>query len=367
MKRLAKLIPKDPIAPEWAYLVCTPHGAVVWNGTIGVRYAYGRIGKAVGELVKEHGTFAILDALTYYRTAHSLERKAEKVELNARSGTLRVTMSDRKGKIDLPIRKTLPAHLPHLRLDWIELGDDIDADSARIDTIWFDAPELITRDGANIWGEIIGVYDAPEWAASFDQGVLLYRNKTGHNKESALDVDDVYFCPSSVLALGFEGLEWAVFYRGRLYLVGPEVAYFTQPIVETRILQSMLTIRDRAVRGGSWWEASPDFNPGLWKRARLLGGGNLRLVIAARELVLKGERWEETIGKTLAPDGVFSTTLSLIERWVTKTEKHQIIVADGGWILSGTTARGCEFYGSLTDAEERGGSQDNDEGELLAF
>lgn len=346
MKRLTKIVPKEPIIPEFGYIVFTNECAIVWNGAIGIRYGYSKIGTAIAKLVRQYGTFAIIDALQFYRAATSLEKKAERVIIDEESSMLKIIMPSKRGAIQLPIARNLPKDLPHLAIDWDIDSEEID--TVPLDTVWLDASDLITKDGITMWGDVIGVYDAPDWVASFDYGVLLYRNKTGHDKQSAVGIEeDVYFCPVTVLDLGLKGMERAGFVDDSLYIYGPDVMYFTKPAIDTHVVSTMLAVRDAALEAKEY-KVTMDLNSGLWRRAKLFAGLALELIIKGGSIILKGDNWNEVIGTTEAPNATFITRISLLERWTIGSTEHGIRIAHDDWYLTGTTRKGSEFIASLT-------------------
>ena len=381
MKRITKIIERDPIIPELGYLVFSELGAIVWTGAIGVRFDLGKAGSSIAKLVKQHGSFAIIDALRFIKIATALDKAAESVRLDPKTSMLRIVMSGKRGDIDIPVAREVPENIPHLEIDW-SVPADVDKvhDHIKLDTVWLDAVDLIGRDGINLWGDVIGVYDAPEWTAAFDYGILLYHNKNGHKKNSAHEIEEVLFCPLQLLEIGLTGMTEAIFTEDELFINGDGVTYYTKPAIQPHVLESALQARDDALSGNEH-KVKLDFTSGLWKRAKLFSSLALELTIAGGRMTLSGDNWQEVIGTTDAPDAKFITRISLLERWTIGTTGHTIRIKEDEWYLLGNTRKGSEFYGTLTNLgtesfddpenevpldDYRGGSSEgDDDGALL--
>lgn len=379
MKRIAKILDRDPVVPELSYIVFAEHGAIVWNGQIAVRFDLTKVGTAIARMVKQHGTFAVIDALKFLRIAGSLEKAADKVAMDTTTSQLRLTLSGKRGTIEIPVARTLPADIAHLAIDWTgarEEGNE-EFDKVPLDTVWRDAGDLITRDGVNLWGDVIGVYDTQDWVAAFDYGVLLYHNKTGHEHESSYDMDQSLFCPVTLLDIGLQNMKEAAFGEDELYILGDGVDYYTRPGRQTHVLETMLKLRDEALKGKRY-SVKLDLASGLWKRAKLFSNMAVDLLVGGGQMLLKGDNWQEYIGQTDAPDARFVTRISLLERWTVGATEHSISVVDSEWYLLGKTRKGSEFYGALTSLGnevpqgsdedtgvegkfDEGGSQDSDD------
>lgn len=347
MKRIAKIIDREPSIPELGYLVLYEEGAVVWNGAIGVRFSFERIGGALAKLVKQHKRFAVVDALKFIKIAAALEKAAQSVILDEKSSQLRIGMAGKKGTIDVPIVRDIPDELPHLQVPWHILGEE-DVDRVPLDTVWFDALDLITGEGAHLWGDVIGVYDAEDWCASFDYGVLLYHNKKGHRKKADTGLDTAVFAPMPLLDVGLKGMSEAIIADDHLFITGTGVTYYTSFNLQPFTLQSMLGMRDKAEKAKAY-AVKLDYTSGLWKRAKIFSELAVEMIISGGSMVLKGDSWHERIGTTDAPDKEFITRVSLLERWTLGTMQHSIRVTnDEEWYLLGTTRKGSEFIGHLT-------------------
>ncbi len=270
MKRLAKVIPKESLIPEMRYLVFTNEGAIAWSGQLGIKYDLAKIGNRLAGLIKQHGSFAIIDGLRFLKVASALE-KVTGAKIDKTNSVLIIEANDGKVEVSLPVTLDLPEELPHLQLDWSAIRS---ARKLPVESVWLDAVELISTEGTALWGDVVGVYETDKYVASFDYGILLYKarevegKKFGRQQPKGSKSTDIIFCPQYLLGLGLAGIGEAAYNGESLYLVGDGVTYVTQPTPSTAVLDQMLQVRDLAHKGKQK-AVSLDFGSGLWKRAKV--------------------------------------------------------------------------------------------------
>ena len=352
MKRIAKVLNKDAVIPELKYIVFTPGHAIVWNGTVGIRFKLQKQAGLLDQLIRQHGTFAIVDGLRFMQIISTLEKISK---LDIRDSHLVMTASSGKATVKIPVVDKLPKGIPHLDIDW-----ELNGKTAKVDGLWHDAADMISRDGVALWGDVVGVYDTDAYDAAFDYGVLLYNGKKKYSRTSRRrkSSDESLFCPYYLLDLGLAGIHEAVSGDDGLLLRGEDVEYFTHIDTSTHVLDSMLAMREEAVQAKQQ-SITLDFNASVWKRAKVFNRLVVTLVIHGGNVILKSDTWDEHIGITDAPDNLFITRVSLLERWTIGTLGHKLYLSDNGWYLYGTTRKGSEFFGNLTAVA----TPDVDEGE----
>ena len=338
MKRLAQVIPTEPIVPEFSFVVFTKKGAIVYNGQVGIRYSLKKLGPRISNLVEQYGNFAILDGLKFFKVTAALEKISSAV-IDREASVLRIESSEGKTKVAIPITLKISPDIQHLQINW----DTLDGMHVKVENIWQDAIDLISNEGQSLWGDVIGIYDDNRFSASFDYGVLLYHGKSRRSKGTT------YFCPKDLLNLGIQDVSEAIFTENGVFIVGDEVQYYTSAAVVTTILDQMLLLRDNIVPDKEK-AVTMDFSTGLWKRAKIFNKLVLTMVIHNGIITLSGNDWSEIIGKTAAPNGKFITRISLLQRWTTGTLGHKIYISDSGsWTLYGKTRNGSEFLGNLSE------------------
>ena len=338
MKRLAKVLAKDTLIPELGFFVFTQDGAIAWDGQVGIKYSLNKLGSRLSNLVAQYGQFAILEGLQFLRVVSVLE-KISGAFIEKENSILRIEANDGKTRIAVPISLDLNPDIPQLQINWKTKGV-----SVPIKNLWTDTQDLITAEGTSLWGEIIGVYDAPTYNAAFDYGILLYEEKEDRpNKKNKA----INFCPKRLIDLGLQDVNTAVFTEEGVFLMGDDIQYYTTPIVTTEVLSQLLELRTLAAKAQER-SVSLDFTSGLWKRAKVFNKLVLQMQIKDGIITLSGGNWSEIIGQTDAPNANFNTRISLLQRWTVGTLAHKIYVADDAWYLYGKTRKGAEFYGTLT-------------------
>jgi hypothetical protein len=336
MKRIAKVLPRDPLIPELGFFVFTQDGAILWNGQIGIKYGLKYLGTRLSNLVTQHGSFAVLEGLQFLRVVSVLE-KISGAFIEKEESVLRIEANDGKTRINIPITLDINPEIPHLQINWNATGV-----STPIQNLWVDAQELVTAEGTALWGEVIGVYEAPTYNASFDYGILLYDEKEKKGKSKTIN-----FCPKSLLDLGLQDIAEAHFTEDGVFLRGQDVQYFTSAISNSDILVQLLQLRTDTLKAEEK-AVSLDFTSGLWKRAKVFNKLVLTMQIRNGIITLSGGNWTEVIGQTDAPDQNFITRISLLQRWTIGTLSHKIFITDDTWYLYGKTRKGTEFFGNLT-------------------
>lgn len=343
MKQITKVLNKDAVIPELKYVVFTGNHAVVWNGIVGVRYKLSKSAGLLAQLVRSHGPFAILDGLKFIQIVSTLEKVSR---IDIKDSQLVLVSAAGKATVKIPVVDELPDNIPHNEINW-----NIDSKPVKIEGLWYDAQDIITRDGVALWGDVVGVYETPEYKAAFDYGVLLYQSKQrkrfDRGKRKRSDDDTLVFCPYYLLDLGLTGMQDIVTDETGLVIRGQEMEYFTHVYPSTHVLNTMLDSRTEALQSTPH-NVTLDFSAGVWKRAKVFNRLVVNLVIHKGNISLVSDNWDEHIGITDAPDNVFVTRVSLLERWTLNTLGHKIYVGEDGWYLYGTTRKGSEFYGNLT-------------------
>jgi hypothetical protein len=335
MKRIAKILSKDTLIPELGYFVFTPEGGIIWNGAVGIRYSMEKIGARFANLVAQNGTFAILEGLQFLRVVSVLE-KVSGAFIEREESVLRIEANDGKTKISIPISLDVSKDTPHLQINWNTEGT-----SSQIKNLWVDAQDLVTSEGTSLWGDVLGIYEAPAYNASFDYGILLYEEKEKSKSKK------INFCPKSLIDLGLQDVNTAIYTDEGVFLKGQDVQYYTTPTTSTEVLTQLLELRDNTKKAREC-AVSLDFTSGLWKRAKVFNKLVLTLKIANGIITLSGGNWSEIIGTTDAPNAEFITRISLLARWTTGVLGHKIYISDDAWYLYGKTRKGSEFYGNLT-------------------
>lgn len=339
MKRLSKILPKESIVPEFKYIVFSAEreAMIVWNGMAGIAFDIKKVPPKLQELVQQHGQFAIMDGRQFLRIVTAMD-KVEKIVLDKSTSMLTMEANGGRIKVELTAVLDLPPETPHLAIDFHSTAGV----SREITPLWFDAVDLITKEGAALWDNITGVYESSEFLASFDYGVLLY-----HEKEKP-DGNAVLYCPQQLLELGMKGMDRITYCDDIVMLKGDGVTYFSSPRLSTDVLTEMLILRELA-NTAKERSVGLDFTPSLWKRAKLFSKAALDMRIQGGQIILSNNEWKEVIGTTDAPDAHFVTRISLLSRWTVGTLGHKIrITEDGQWYLYGKTRKGTEFYGSMT-------------------
>lgn len=339
MKRLSKILPKESIIPEFKYLVFSAEreAMIAWNGAVGIAYHINLIPPKLQELVQQYGQFAIMDGRQFLRIVTVMD-KVETVTLDKSTSILTMTANGGKVKVELTAVLDLPDEIPHLAIDFKAAASV----TREVTPLWFDAVDLVTKEGAALWDNITGVYESSEFLASFDYGVLLY-----HEKEVA-DRSSVLYCPQELLEIGMKGIDKVAYCDDIVMLKGDDVTYFSSPRISTDVLTEMLILRELA-NTGKERSVALDFTPNLWKRAKLFSKSALDMHIKGGQIILSNNEWKEVIGTTDAPDAHFVTRISLLSRWTVGTLGHKIrITEDGSWYLYGKTRKGTEFYGNMT-------------------
>lgn len=343
MKRLAKILQSESVVPEFNFFVFTEHGAIAYNGQLGINYSLSKVGNRLANLVKQHGRFAILDGTMFLKVVSVLEQVSE-ATIDKSASLLRIEANNGKTKIAIPISLTLHDELPHLKINWMTHSGK-NKKSTEIANLWNDTIDLISSEGVALWGDVIGVYEAPNFTASFDYGVLLYKEKEAQSGKG------VHFCPKALLDLGLQDVNKAVFNQNGVYAIGDDVKYYTSAVCTTSVLDQLLTLRDKVDKKNEK-AVTLDFSSGLWRRAKVFNKLVLTLKIHDGIMTLYGGDWSEIIGTTAAPNGTFVTRISLLQRWTTGTLGHRIYVGDNGaWTLYGKTRNGSEFFGNLTEVD----------------
>lgn len=341
MKRLQKILPKETMIPEFCYFVFTPYGAIAYNGQVGIRYSLTKIGVKLSNLVTQHGSFAILDGLNFLKIAAVMEKITAAV-IDTKKSTLRMESNDGKVKVEIPITLNIPESLSHLKIPW-----DMEGVQIPVEGLWEDVTNLITKEAETIWGEVVGVYGFKSTLASFDYGVLLIGKS-----QSTEQYSKTLFCPKSIIDLGLGDIKEATFGEDGIVLSGDDVQYYTSTLAAAEALKSALELR-KGKKSGKEYNVALDFSAGVWKRAKTFNKAVISLYIRDGLMELKGDNWNEIIGKTDAPDGIFITRISLLQRWTVGTVGHKIYVdkENGTWIIYGTTRKESQFFGNLTEID----------------
>ncbi|MEE8114849.1 MAG: hypothetical protein V3T23_10920, partial [Nitrososphaerales archaeon] len=185
MKRLSKILPKEAIIPEFKYLVFSAEreAMIAWNGMVGIAFHISKLPPKLQELVQQYGQFAIMDGRQVLRIVTVMD-KVEKITLDKTTSMLTMEANGGRVKVELTAVLDLPDATPHLAIDFNSTAGV----TREITPLWFDAVDLITKEGAALWDNITGVYESSEFLASFDYGVVLY-----HEKEKP-DGNSVRYC-----------------------------------------------------------------------------------------------------------------------------------------------------------------------------
>jgi hypothetical protein len=350
MQRLVKILPKESLVPELGYLVFTENGLVAWNGLMGIRFVRERAGTRIMKLVDQYGPIVIQNGAKFLKVLSVLDSINSVSIDEAAHLIIKANKDSTEIKFAILVGDRIPKALPHLALNWnLEGGTKVP-----ISGVWLDALDFLSNEGAILWGDVVGVYDTSTYTAAFDYGLLLYSPKTrrgfkglSKNDEAAVAKETKY-CPWSLLELGLATIKDAVFKEDALFLVGDELMYFTSLVSTASVLNQVLAMREEAGTGTKY-TVSLDFSSNVWKRAKLFNKVVLTLTIKSGIITLSGGSWTEQIGRTDAPDEVFITRISLLQKWVTKCLGHQFAVSKtNSWMFLGTTRNEAEFYGLLT-------------------
>jgi len=362
MQRLVKVLPRESLVPEFGYLVFTPDGLIAWNGTVALRFTRDRAGTRMMALVAKYGPSVIQQDEKFLKVLSVLD-KVDTLVL--KDSELFIKANDSSTDIQFPVLvgADVPTVLPHLDLNW-------DTEGGRrvvINKVWIDSLDFLTNEGAVLWGDVVGVYDFTDYSAAFDYGLLLYAQKGRPKFKRAGGIpnaDDANFCPWSLLQLGLSTMKEAVFKGGELFLIGDGVTYYTSLSCSTEVLSQVLSMREQALKAKKY-SATLKFSSNVWKRAKLFNKVVLTLTIKNGSIWLSGNHWTELIGSTDAPDQVFVTRISLLQKWALKSVGHQFAVTpEHGWMVLGRTRHESEFFGSLTMVRPGTGDEDDTEVEV---
>lgn len=357
MHRLVKILPRESLVPELGYLVFTKDGLIAWNGTVGIRFARERAGARIMQLVDLHGPIVVQNGAKFLKVLSVLD-KIDTVSLVDSHLIIKANSNSTEIKFAVLSGDAVPQALPHLALDWKLTGGV----KLPITGVWLDALDFLTNEGAVLWGDVVGIYDRPGYTVAFDYGLLLYSAKSrqrfkGVGKD-AID-EAAKYCPWLLLQLGLATITEAVFKDGALFLVGDGIIYFTALATTTSVLDQILSMRQEEA-GASKYKVALKFSSNVWKRAKLFNKLVLTLSIKAGVITLSGGSWSEIIGSTDAPDKMFITRISLLQKWALKTLGHQFAISENGnWLLTGRTRNEVEFYGSLTMVQPALNDQDD--------
>lgn len=349
MQRLVKILPKESLVPELGYLVFTEDGLVAWNGLMGIRFVRERAGTRIMALVDQYGPLVIQNGAKFLKVLSVLDSINSVSIDEAAHLIIKANKDSTEIKFAILVGDRIPKALPHLALNWGLKGGT----KVPISGVWLDSLDFLSNEGAILWGSVIGVYDTSTYTAAFDYGLLLYSPKIhrgfrGSNKRDEQAVEEIKYCPWSLLELGLAKIQNAVFKEDVLFLVGDELMYFTSLVSTASVLNQVLAMREEA-KTGTKYTVTLDFSSNIWRRAKLFNKVVLTLTIKNGVITLSGGSWTEIIGHTDAPDEVFITRISLLQKWVTKCLGHQFAVSKANsWMFLGTTRNEAEFYGLLT-------------------
>lgn len=345
MQRLVKVLPRESLVPELGYLVFTKDGLIAWNGVVGIRFVRERAGTRIMQLVDQYGPIVIQNGAKFLKVLSVLD-KVDTLSIDTSHLVIKANDNSTEIRFSVLFGENVPQALPHLALDWhLEGGVKVP-----INKVWIDSLAFLTNEGAILWGDVVGVYDRPGYSVAFDYGLLLYsaKERPRFRGLDGTDKEITRYCPWVLLQLGLSTMEEAVFKDDALFLVGDGIIYFTTLSSTSDVLDQVLCMRQDAIKATKY-KAALKFSSNVWKRAKLFNKVVLTLAISGGVITLSGNSWSEVIGSTNAPDQVFVTRISLLQKWALKTLGHQLAVTEaGGWLLVGQTRNESSFYGSLT-------------------
>ena len=342
MKRISKIIKKTNFMQEFGYLVVTPKGMIVYNGEIGIMYSRSLAGEKLCTIADKHGPYAFPEPVKFLRSLSVLE-DIKSVDLIKNSSAIQIKFSN-KGSILIPIVMNLGEDLPHLLLNWQDHAKASKKGFA-ITSLWNEIYNLTTNEGEALWGNSVGVYGHNKELVSFDHGVYIHSTDG-----KASD----FFCPRSLLELGLRNLDYAVTdisddTGDSLYLVGKNMQYVCIAAAKSEVVEEMCQLKSD-FEGGDKKKVSINATSGLWQRSKVFAETLLTMKIKKGNITVGYNNWEEIIGTTEAPDSIFTTRISILERWASGTVKHGISINENSeWNLHGTTRGGLQFYATLTD------------------
>ena len=339
--RLTKVLKKNALAEEYAYLIFCEKGLIAFNGSTGVCRAPKFVGEKLMSIVDEIGPYAIVDGPRFLQILSSLE-DTRKVSVDKDNSCLKIHFQKGQGVVNQPILMDLDDTLQHMHLPFVEWGIKPE-NSIPITSIWTEVANLVTSDGAALFADALGLYGDEKKLVSFDAGLFL---------EKPLEDGEVgkqFFCPAALLDLKVADMECAILVDDSIVLVGEKAQYCSMLQPEENYIEDLESLKEKCLEGKSF-EVELNITKTLWKRVRLFSPLTLEMRIKGGNIIIGQDQWKEKIGQTTAPDHSFIANISLIKRWADNCSDQKIIkVGDDDWYLSAITRGGMNFYAVLTD------------------